>query len=226
MEKLSQEEINRRMIQWRNDRMLEPQRQQRMKELEERCTRLEAENAAKDRMIEKLLLRIEQLEKIIFGSKKGPDGQSGSFKVSAPPKAPKQPRNNASYRRAIPASEEITHHTHHPINDCPDCRTKLRRKQTAIRFVEDIPLPQKMVTKQTIEKGYCPQCRRWKSCTSGVSINSPSPTGNSQPSFTPPIGRFFLRRRGTGRGLMQPPSLISMNPPIPSSTEYRGTMHG
>jgi len=163
MEKLSPEEMDRRMTQWRNDRLLEPQRQQRMQELEERCTRLETENAEKDRMIEKLLLRIEQLEAMVFGSKKKPDdhGDSGVASDSSP--MPKQPRSNASFRRALPKPEEITNRTHHPIVSCPDCRTTLRRKQTVIRFVEDIPLPQKIVTEQTIERGYCPCCKAWKS---------------------------------------------------------------
>ena len=163
MERLSQKEIDRRMTQWRNDRMLEPQRHQRMKELEERCTRLEAENAEKDRMIEKLLLRIEQLEAIVFGSKKKPDNHGDPGATSDAPPIPKKPRSNASFRRALPQQEDITNRTHHPIDTCGDCGTTLRRKETVVRFVEDIPLPQKVVTEQTIERGYCPRCKRWKS---------------------------------------------------------------
>ena len=59
METLSQEEIDRRMTQWRNDRMLEPQRKRRMEELEERCASLERENTELKATVEKLLRRIE-----------------------------------------------------------------------------------------------------------------------------------------------------------------------
>jgi len=180
MEKLSQAEINRRMTQWRNDRLLEPKRKKRMKELEDRCAFLETENAELKRTVEMLCLRIEQLEKIIFGQKKGPDGQGGSRQLPAQPKMPKKERNNASFRRAIPTAEEITDHTHHSIDICPACTTPLRRKMIIVRYVEDIPDPQKMVTKQMIEKGYCPQCRLWKSaipispqhCTLGPNVRT------------------------------------------------------
>ena len=177
MEKLSQEEIDRRMIQWRNDRLLEPQRKKRMEELEQRCARLERENAEKDIIIEKLLLRVEQLEVMVFGPGKKPDDHDdpppSSFEA---PK--KQPRPAASFRRATPSSDDITHHTHHPIDTCPDCGTMLRRKKTITRYEEDIPLPKKIVTERTIEQGFCPCCKQWKSalpispqrCTLGPNV--------------------------------------------------------
>jgi transposase len=164
MEKLTQEEIDHRMIQWRNDRLLEPQRRQRMEELEERCSYLEAESAKKDLIIEKLLLRVEQLETMVFGRKKKsdeyddrPPSSSGSGTSE------RQPRSPASFRRATPKPEDVTDHTHHPLHACPDCGHALRRRETVARFVEDIPLPQKTVTEKTIERGFCPQCKKTKS---------------------------------------------------------------
>ena len=178
MEKLSQEEINRRMVQWRNDRLLEPVRQRKMLELEERCARLEAENAEKDRIIEKLLLRIEQLEAMVFGSKRKPDDHGNPPATPHVPPTPKQPRSSSSFRRATPQPEEITDRTHHPLHACPDCGHSLRRRETVTRFVEDIPLPRKVVSEQTIERGFCPHCKRTKSaipvapqhCTLGPNV--------------------------------------------------------
>lgn len=179
MEHLSPEEINRRMTQWRNDRALEPQRKQRMEDLEERCARLETENAEKDRIIEKLLLRVEQLETMVFGRKKKPDDHDHLPPSSSGSGTPEtQPRSAMSFRRAMPPPAEVTARRHFPIDDCPDCGTPLRRKETVIRYEEDIPLPQKIVEEQTIERGFCPCCKKIKSaipissqhCTLGLNV--------------------------------------------------------
>ena len=177
MEKLSPQEINRRMIQWRNDRMLEPQRKKRMQELEARCHALEEENTELKTMVETLLLRVEQLETMVFGRKKKPDDHDDVPPTSSGT-AKKSIRSSASFRRAIPKPEDITGHTHHTLTACPDCGHALHRKQTVIRFVEDIPLLQKIVMQQTIERGFCPQCRKTQSaipvsfqnCTLGPNV--------------------------------------------------------
>lgn len=179
MEKLTQAEIDRRMVQWRNDRLLESQRKQRMEELEQRCARLERENAEKDVLIEKLLLRVEQLETMVFGRRKKFDDHDD---IPPPPSGSgtpeKQPRSAASFRRATPAPAEVTARKHFPIDDCPDCGTPLTRKETVTRTEEDIPLPQKIVTEQMIERGFCPCCKKTRSaipispqhCTLGLNV--------------------------------------------------------
>lgn len=179
MEQLTPKEINRRMIQWRNDRLLEPQRQKRIQALEAENAELRATAAAQQRTIEKLLLRVEQLETMVFGRKKKPDDHDDlppSASGSGTPE--KQPRSAASFRRATPASEDVTDHTHHSLRACPDCGHALHRRETVVRFVEDIPLPQKIVKEQTIERGFCPQCKKTKSaiplssqhCTLGPNV--------------------------------------------------------
>ncbi len=177
MELLTQEEIDRRMIQWRNDRALEPLRKKRMKELEERCAFLEAENARKDIIIEKLLLRVEQLETMVFGRKKKLEDHNNLLPPSSG--APeKHPRSATSFRRATPKPDDVTHRTQHRLRSCPDCGHTLHRREAVTRFVEDIPLPKKLVTEQTIDRGFCPHCRRTKSaiplspqhCTLGQNV--------------------------------------------------------
>lgn len=177
-EKLTQAEIDRRMVQWHNDRRLEPMRRKRMAELEERCSTLEAENAELKRTIQKLLLRIEQLETMVFGrTRDRRDGDGDRGEGAAPPKE-RQPRPPSSFRRATPGPEEITDRTHHPLPACPDCGHALRRRRMITRFTEDIPLPKKTVTEQTIEWGFCPFCKKTQSaipvcpqhCTLGPNV--------------------------------------------------------
>ena len=164
------------MIQWRNDRLLEPQRKQRVAELEEHCAHLERENAALKAIIEKLLLRIEQLETMVFGRKRHDDHDDVPPASSGTPK--KSPRSHGSFRRATPTQEEVTERTYHTIHLCPDCGHPLHRRETVTRFVEDIPLPQKTVTEQMIKRGVCPQCKKRRSalplssqhCTLGSNV--------------------------------------------------------
>lgn len=179
MEELSLEEINRRMVQWRNDRALEPERKQRMEELEQRCARLEMENSVKDILIEKLLVRIEQLEKMVFGrGKKKPDDHDDDIPSASVGTSEKHPRHAASFRRSSPAQEDITSFTRHPLSACRDCGHALRRRETVTRFVEDIPMAKKIVMEQTIERGFCYHCKKVKSampissqhCTLGPNV--------------------------------------------------------
>lgn len=177
MEKLTQEEIDRRMIQWRNDRLLEPRRQERIEALEIENAELRATVAAQQKMIEKLLLRIEQLETMVFGRKKKHDDDDDVPPASSGT-SEKKPRSASSFRRAMPDADDVTDRTHHSLRSCPDCGDALCRRETVTRFVEDIPLPQKIVTEQTIERGFCSRCKKTKSaiplspqhCTLGSNV--------------------------------------------------------
>lgn len=145
------------------------------KRLRQRIKFLEEENARKDKIIESLLLRIEELEKIVFGSKNKKNKDGGltiSFDKTLKTKVK---RDTSSYRRAIPAESEITKKENHTIDACPDCGSFLVRKRKVVRYVEDILLPHlnvttgsiytpgKEIVKQTFEKGYCKKCRCWHS---------------------------------------------------------------
>lgn len=148
-----------------------------MQVLEEENAELRATVAAQQRTIEKLLLRVEQLETMVFGRKKKTEEHDDLPPLSGgtPEKAP---RSSSSFRRAIPTSDDITNRTYHPLNACPDCGHPLRRREIVTRFIEDIPMPKKIVTKQTIERGFCPRCRTTKSaiplssqhCTLGPNV--------------------------------------------------------
>lgn len=174
MEKLSQEEIDRRMVELYNYRRLYPELQhkyaalkRRVKELE---IELEHERRLREETVETLKLQIEELREMVFGRKRGDDdgsGTSGQQLSKADPPRLKTPRSPASYRRPTPKEEDVTQETIHSIDCCPDCGEHLTNLQEAVRYIEDIILPAlaglKIVEKQRIETGFCPQCRKWRS---------------------------------------------------------------
>jgi predicted RNA-binding Zn-ribbon protein involved in translation (DUF1610 family) len=145
------------------------------KRLRERVKYLEEENAKKDKIIESLLLRIEELEKIVFGSKNKKDRDGGLTATFDKTLKTKVKRDTSSYRRAVPSESEITKEENHTIDNCPDCGSFLSRKRKTIRYIEDILLPYlntttesiyspgKEIVKQTFEKGYCKKCKCWHS---------------------------------------------------------------
>lgn len=174
MEKLSQEEIDRRMIELYNYRRLYPELRRNYDQAKERIRELEEELARERReredAIEALTLRIEELSEMVFGRKRGKkddddtppkDDQDGS------PPTPKQPRSPASYRRPTPQEEEVTEEKRYGIDSCPACGDALTNLYEAVRYLEDIVLPAlsglMICEKQTIETGFCSSCRKWRS---------------------------------------------------------------
>ena len=138
-----------------------------IKILREENRQLRAENAELKKMVECLLLRVEELEQIIFGksNKKDNGGSNLPPDQSNGRKPPKQ-RDLNSYQRKKPDPDEVTETRRHPIDYCPDCKTKLSRKRMVVFYDEDIPLPDgntqlKEVIKHHVEKGWCPKCSKW-----------------------------------------------------------------
>ena len=131
----------------------------------------------KDRALENVLLRLAELEEIIFGKKKKKDNDNKKDNTNNNQgnlSGPK--RDKSSYMRQTPSEDEVTDFEEHNINECPDCGTKLAKKEFIIRYIEDIQLACsdaidknkeirkiKKVIKQKIEKGYCPKCKKWHS---------------------------------------------------------------
>lgn len=171
---LSEEEIRRRLIEWRNYKRLYPelrekyeQAKRRIRELEEALAR---ERREREESIEALRLQIEELREMVFGRKRGGDDGNGqprqqSFSAEVPKE--KKPRLPTSYRRPIPKDGEVTQEAFHGIERCPDCGEPLTNLQEVMRYLEDIVLPAlaggKTVTKRCIETGFCSHCRTWHS---------------------------------------------------------------
>jgi transposase len=174
MEKLSQKEIDRRMIELYNYRRLYPelrrnydQAKQRIRELEKELAR---ERQEREASVEALKLQIEELREMVFGRKRGggdDDQQTPNRSSDEEKSKQKEPRSSASYRRPTPKEEEVTEEKHYGIDACPACGDALTNLHEAVRYLEDIVIPAlsglKIVTKQTIETGFCPHCRKWRS---------------------------------------------------------------
>jgi len=174
MEKLSQEEIDRRMMDWHNWRKENPRLREEVRRLRAENGQLRAdlvrEKREREEAIEVLTLRIEELSEMVFGRKRGGgDDDPGTPNHSSEEEKPKnkEPRSRASYRRSTPTAEEVTEEGRYGIDACPACGDALTNLHEAVRYLEDIVIPAlsglKTVEKHTIETGFCPRCRKWRS---------------------------------------------------------------
>lgn len=175
MQKLSETEIQKRLQELRNLRVLHRKAVKRNAKLEfenksqkERIIALEENQEFLLNQVETLRLQVEELKKIIFGrGKKRKDDDSDDDFRPKKEKTEMKPRNKDSYKRPVPGEDDVTAHEHHRLNpDCPDCGTPLQGRETEMFYEEDIPLPDKktklrQVIRHHIEKGYCPMCRKW-----------------------------------------------------------------
>jgi transposase len=180
--RLSPEVIGKRMIEWRNYRRLYPELRRKYEERGEEIRVLKQTVAEQQAVIEKLLLRVEELERMVFGERR----QADDVPPSAPPTivAQKKQRTSCSYRRPVPPPEAVTRSEDHLLPSCPDCGTALRRKKIVLHLIEDMVLPTKegnplkTVEEHRIETGYCPCCKKRKAalplpkqtCTLGPNV--------------------------------------------------------
>jgi len=128
--------------------------------LKERVAILEKENTELKQQLQYVMLQVEDLKIKVFGKRKS-WGRSDDNHPATP-----QQRTPQSYRRPIPKDTDITETKTFPIDHCTQCHTPLQDIRTTIRYVEDILAPSewyrviKQVTRQHIETGYCPLCRK------------------------------------------------------------------
>ncbi len=163
--KLSESEIEARMIELRNLRKLHAGARARVvilekenKLLKERVAVLEATVQSQTDIINDLRLQLEELRTIVFGKRRGKEEKHDIDDDTSEPIV--NCRTAESYKREIP--KEVTETKDHPIDACTRCGGAISEKETVTYFVEDIPLPQKkIVTKHIVEKGYCETCDRW-----------------------------------------------------------------
>lgn len=160
---LTQKEIKHRLIRLRNlERLYQEARdiidplRDKLRLAQQEIKLLREQNRILLAKVNDQQLRIEELEQMVFGHKRG--------KKSSEKKESK-PRSKSSYQRPKPKDSEITSTKHYPIEKCPECGTKLVDKKTFIRFIEDMILPAtekflKTVEKLIIESGYCSKCKK------------------------------------------------------------------
>jgi hypothetical protein len=165
--KLSETEIEKRLVRLTNLERLHAQDQQIKAELRAENKQLKAEITELKEyfsgIIETQAARITELETMVYGRK-------NRFRSGGGHKTPKLPRDTASYHRSQPSEDEITASEHHAIDACRHCGGPLTDKEEHTKFVEDIILAAlntatqfKTVEKHTIERGYCIRCGQYSS---------------------------------------------------------------
>ncbi len=174
MEKLSETEIQKRLQELRNLRVLHRKAVEQNKKLRKKFQNAETEIKTlrevvkrQGEMIEALQLQLEEMKLIVFGrKKKKKDDDEDDFRPEKEKKEPEK-RNRDSYKRPVPGEDDVTAHEFHTLNpSCPDCGAGLQDRETVMFYEEDIPMPDKntklkQVIKHHAEKGYCPECRKW-----------------------------------------------------------------
>jgi transposase len=171
--KLTQEEIRNRLQKLRNYEKMYPRLQSRCVKLERQVKLLKKEIKKKDKiikqqgemikvqseMLELFKLRVEDLEKKVFGKKRKKNKDDG-------PKNPPMQRSKSSYRRKTPSDDEVTNTLYFKIKCCPKCDGKLSGVKDVVRYTEDVEVLSKLheqlrkIEKQIIETGYCKICNK------------------------------------------------------------------
>jgi len=142
--------------------------------LKEENAALKEENAVFKTTIQDLLMRIEELERMIFKRPKKKKGED-----SAPPTPPmrdahgkrRKKRDAASYRRSIPTEDEVTTTEEHTLDACTHCGGHIEEWDVRDYFIEDIPEPKKEVVHHRIHIYGCTGCGKRQS-------SIPVPRGN------------------------------------------------
>lgn len=163
MPELNKKEIEKRLQKLRNFEMLHPKARKRIELLEKENKQLREQISIALSVVEKLKLRIEELEKMVFGRRKKNKDEDNNHSVKRKLFRRKKPRHPSTYRRSIPKEEEITEKNDYPLVNCLDCGTPLENLKWIIRFQEDMDLFKqllKRIEKQRIQTGYCPCCQK------------------------------------------------------------------
>jgi predicted nuclease with TOPRIM domain len=144
MSKLTQTEINERLLRLRNLEVLYGNQTETIKKLKEENKRLKLENqqlkdenkALRER-VAKLELIVEDLQKMIFKkTKKDKPAQEASLKEKTISKV----RTKESYRRPIPSESQVTIVEDYSVERC-GCGNKLINNIALERYIEDVILP-------------------------------------------------------------------------------------
>lgn len=163
---LTEGEIHDRLTRLRNLERLHAAARERITRLEEENRALRVELAAQRALNERLLLRVEELERMVFGRKKQRD-ETGTPPVPPGDTAPSlpDPRPPSSYRRPVPRDTDVTAEMHSPVETCRHCGGRFSEREEHIRYVEDLDpnllKHARTVTRVTIERGYCARCGQW-----------------------------------------------------------------
>jgi transposase len=168
---LSQQEIKERLVRLTNLERLYAEARKRIEQQDVLISE-QAQMIKKLQDInEQLMIRVEQLERMIFGSKRDKKGNNESDAVGGSTQSnrevSKRKRSPDSYHRSCPRVEEITHKEYCAVLQCKHCQGQLTELEEHVRYEEDIDLEMlkkaKKVIKYVVERGYCVRCGKYSS---------------------------------------------------------------
>lgn len=173
-QKLSEAEVNRRLVRLRNLEQLHAKAKARIAQQDVVIAELRQQMTEMKQMFEEVIerqqIRIAELEKMVFGRRpKGKDGSSSGPSSNDTSGPPKPPGTKSSHRRPIPPASQITGTEQVAVDGCHSCGGPLTDIQIHLRYIEDVLLPAfmehaaKTVTKLEVEQGYCTKCGTYSS---------------------------------------------------------------
>lgn len=175
MIKIPEEEIRKRMTEWRNYKnILHPKLKERSDRMKEKIKALESENAqlkAENKQIETLQLQLEELRAMKFGKRRNKAPKATllppflNLEKNEEGKGEEGKRTPESYRRTLPSPDQITNHLRLEINSCPECERELVDKKEHVHYREDLQEVERLleaakkIVETTIESGRCESCK-------------------------------------------------------------------
>lgn len=168
-QKLSEAEVNRRLIRLRNLEQLHARAKARIAQQDVVIAELKQQMSEMKQLFEDVIerqqIRVAELEKMVFGRRpKGKGDSSSDSGAGNAGSSSKPPPSKGSHRRPVPPANEITSTQQVAVGGCHSCGGPLTDIQIHLRYVEDILLPAlmeqaaKTVTKLEVEQGYCIRC--------------------------------------------------------------------
>jgi transposase len=136
----------------------------RLAVLKEEQHSLRRENQRLVRRLAKVELQNRQLRQHLDETRREQHRQTHPFrrKEAQPgkPKKPGRPKGHPPAMRPVPTPEQIDRVIDVPLHECPTCHVPLWDPGVVVQYLTDLPPIVPIVTRFTIETGYCPCCRQ------------------------------------------------------------------
>lgn len=134
-----------------------------IRQLQEHIVQLQDNDRRCQRRLAKLKKDNERLRRDLDEARRQPQRQAARFRRRQLKKHHKKSgrkKGHPAELRPTPTPEQIDRTIHVPCPVCPDCASPLLEVDQITQYQTDLPPVVPVVTKFTIETGYCPCCRR------------------------------------------------------------------
>jgi transposase len=134
-----------------------------IRQLQQQIAQLQLDDQRSQRRLARLKKDNEHLRHQLDEARRQPHRQAGVFRRRHLKKRHKRsgrPKGHPAELRPTPTPEQVDRSVCVPCRVCPDCSSTLLELDHTTQFQTDLPPILPIVTKFTIETGYCPCCRR------------------------------------------------------------------